>query len=203
MAPAQQRHSAKGVLNQATRARSASTVWLGNRWHEPHMTTHSRFKPEQDAVEALIRRAFRGVTREGGVSWSEADAIDSTCDESKWALARALDTEASWEELIDDPKWDYDSTGGGFNFLDAIGWRYYIAPAMIRCVRKGGGEFVGYALEVRDQGRLFSKNQNRATARFVRYMVDVHKAVGNDIYGASWVNAYEGYWKQFDEGATS
>lgn len=31
---------------------------------------------EQAAVEAQIRAAFKGVTRDGGVSWSEAESID-------------------------------------------------------------------------------------------------------------------------------
>lgn len=161
-----------------------------------------KLKLEGQAVEAQIRAAWKGVQRTGGVSWSEAGVIDDNGTEDERNAAHALDREKNWEELVDDSSWDPHG-GVEFSFLDPIGFLYYIAPAMIRCVRKGGGEFVGYALEVRDQGRLFSKDQNRVTARFVRYMVDVHKAVGNDIYGASWVNAYEEYWKQFDEGATS
>lgn len=171
------------------------------------MPIPERFKPEQDAVEALIRRAFRGVTREGGVSWSEADAIDSSCNESEWSLARALDTEACWEDLIDDPQWDYDSTGGGFNFLDPIGWRYYIAPAMIRCTRDGGGEFISYHLkqggEYRDeQVSLLSRNQKHAVATAIRLMIPISQSLDPNFRHASdaWSYVYRLHWRKWDRG---
>ena len=49
----------------------------------------ARLKAEQLAVEADIRAAFAGVTREGGVSWTETDAIDYNSTAAEVAEARA------------------------------------------------------------------------------------------------------------------
>lgn len=157
-------------------------------------------RPEQLAVEAEIRAAFRGVTREGGVSWSETDVIDSYGDEKEQDAARALDREICWEELVDDPSSWVDEHGiGSFNFLDPIGFRYYMAPAMIRCTRRLYGEFTSYALMIdseytKNRVSLFTPEQARATARFVRFMI----AVADDNYGDAWVDAYRVYWSQFE-----
>ncbi len=99
---------------------------------------------EQVAVEAQIRAAFKGVTRDGGISWSETDSIDLHETEEQQAAARASDAEQCWEDLVDDPNWDEGIGVGGFTFLDAIGYRYYIAPAMIRSLYNGGVQLGSY-----------------------------------------------------------
>lgn len=69
------------------------------------------------AVEALVFEAFKGVTREGGVSWHEAEAIDFQVSDEEWDEARALDTEKSWEELLDDEKWRNQAGEWAWPFL--------------------------------------------------------------------------------------
>lgn len=113
------------------------------------------------------------------------------------------DTEKSWEDLVDDPNWQHDPGIGGLNFLDPIGFRYYIAPAMVRCTRVGYGEFVGYALTIDSEYKEWQvsradKRQAGAIARFVRFMIATHSA--DEIYGASWKQAYRVYWRQHDAG---
>jgi len=167
----------------------------------------SRLREEQIAVEQQIRRAFRGVTRAGGVSWSESVVIDNHGSEAEAAAAREQDTEQSWEDLVDDPNWIEDPGIGGFNFLDPIGFAYYIAPAMIRSARRGHGEFVGYALHIdgefkRELVSRLSPAQRHATARFVRFMIAVHQAIGDHLYGETWKDAYKAYWKLWDVGNT-
>jgi hypothetical protein len=159
---------------------------------------------EQQAVEAQIHEAFRGVTRTGGWSWSEARVIDAFGTEEEMIAAQDQDHERCWEDLVDDPDWDESPGMGGFNFLDDISYAYYIAPAMIRCTRRGHGESIGYALTVdSDLGRLLVSRINpiqaRAIARFVRFMI----ATNDEIYGESWKHAYEVYWQQWDGENTS
>lgn len=89
---------------------------------------------ERDAIIAEIYVAWKGVTRDGGVSWSEAKAIDSDSSNEELAAARASDTESCWKNLVDDPN-RYHTMLGGYCFLDAIGFRYYIAPELTRCIR--------------------------------------------------------------------
>jgi hypothetical protein len=155
------------------------------------------------AVEAEIREAFGGVTREGGVSWSESVIIDGDLSGRTREEARALDTESRWEELVDDTNWYHDGGWGGFNFLDPIGVRYYMAPVMIRCIREGGGEFTSYAMDIksdfkRGQVSLLNQQQLQAVARFVRLMIAMHAASGDFICRAPWVTAYENFWFYYD-----
>lgn len=100
---------------------------------------------EREALIPEIYAAFAGVSREGGVSWSESVVLDNYISMNQRLAARAYDTDTSWEQLVDDPLWnsyaglskflepdgnwrDYiNSTksvpgSGGFSFLDAIGF---------------------------------------------------------------------------------
>ena len=103
---------------------------------------------------------------------------------------------------MDDPRWDHEVGGGGFSFLDLIGFRYYIAPAMIRCAREGSGEFVAYALTMDNDYRRrvldgINNPQARAIARFIRFMIAVHEARDDEIYGEVWRKAYDSHWRSF------
>jgi len=136
-----------------------------------------RFKPEQDRVEALIRAAFAGVTRDGGVSWTESVVIDGDGSYRTTGQARAEDKDTNWEQLVDDPNWHHDVGIGGFWFLDAIGWRYYIAPAMIRCTRDADPALTN-ALDTegeihQKQMRLISRDQAAAIVAFLQLMVNI------------------------------
>jgi hypothetical protein len=163
---------------------------------------------EQASVESQIREAFRDVTREDGTSWSESVIVDGDGSGRTREQARAEDTERCWEELVDDASWDHEAGMGGFNFLDPIGFRYYIAPAMIRCLRDGYGESIAYALTVdgdfkRGLVSLITPRQAHVIARFVRFMIAVHSAIGDDIYREPWADAYKMYWRQWDREGSS
>jgi hypothetical protein len=160
-------------------------------------------RAEAAAVEADIRRAFKGVTREGGVSWAGSFVVDDHGSVEEVAAAAAEDTEQSWEELVDDPDWSEEGARGGFNFLDPIGFRYYIAPAMIRAARRGYGENVGFALHAnsdfaRSQLAEFTPDQSRATARFVKLIMDAEAATGEDRFDDTCKHAWQIYWCKFD-----
>lgn len=164
-----------------------------------------RLIDEQREVEAQIREAFRGVSRAGGISWSESVVIDSLGSERERAAAREADREASWEELVDDPAWIEEPALGGFNFLDSVGYAYYVAPAMIRCARRGWGEFVCQALTIsgeysHDLARLITPKQAAAIARFLRFMIAWHNARGDTIGGENWRHAYKVHWRAMDPG---
>ena len=136
-----------------------------------------RFKLEQDRVEAMIRAAFAGVTRDGGVSWTESVVIDGDNSYRTTGEARAEDKDTGWEQLVDDPNWHHNVGIGGFWFLDAIGWRYYIAPAMIRCTRMADPALAN-ALDAdgvgsRDRMRLITSEQACAIVAFLQLMVAI------------------------------
>lgn len=140
------------------------------------------------------------------MSWSEAKIIDDYGTEAQCAAARATDTERSWEDLVDDPRWDDERGVGGFNFLDAIGFAYYLAPAMIRDVRRTCSAWLGFTLTIESEGRrlqvsALNEAQGAAVARFIRFMISVCEA-DRDTYddGEYWRRAYDSHWRQFDRG---
>jgi hypothetical protein len=168
--------------------------------------------PEQQRIEALIRRAFRGVSRAGGVSWTESMVIESNGTDADRLEARKQDSDTRWEDLLDGPDWaDERVSAVGWTFLDPIGFRYYIAPAMIRCVRQDGGESLSHALVIdsdfaRERVSLFTPAQLHTTARLVWFMVLAHKAADDPIYGdawshgEAWKNAHSAFWHKHDAG---
>lgn len=171
-------------------------------------------KEEAQAVEADIRRAFAGVSREGGISWSGSFVVDDYGSDEEVAVAAAKDTEKSWEELVESPTWDEEGWTGGFSFLDPIGFRYYIAPSMIRAARRGHGEQVAFALQAdsdfrREKLSLFTPAQSRATARFVKLMMECDAAkfarfqeqvqtnLDFDCFDDTPRQAWQIYWSKF------
>jgi hypothetical protein len=160
---------------------------------------------DQQRMERQIRAAFAGVSRADGVSWSEADVIDDWGTEEACAAARAQDRDRSWEQLVDDPNWNLESGLGRFSFLDAIGFRYYLAPAMIRAVRSGqdsgiqfhlmlscpGGSGNAYKLE---QWSQLDARQRSCIAAFLSHMAAWADHQGWEVERDWWREALASYW---------
>jgi hypothetical protein len=83
--------------------------------------TPSELLPDEIIDE--INRAFDGVTREGGVSFHEADVIDNYGSKQERTKARKLDTDECWQDV---PEKDIENDCI-LSFLDPIGFRYYMA----------------------------------------------------------------------------
>jgi hypothetical protein len=168
---------------------------------------------ERALLIAEIHDAFKDVTREGGVSWSEAYAIDdytysvddnNILDEQR-AKARDMDTDISWQELVDDPTWPPGPDFGGFSFLDAVGYRYYLAPMLIRSLREDDRFDIEYRLtlsngELRDyslsQWSMLTERQRRCIARFVAFQRDWDRLSGS-VQPSRWQRALDTYWAQY------
>lgn len=97
---------------------------------------------ERDAIIAEIHVAFATAKRgKPAISWSETRAIDNYEDAKGRDAARTLDTESHWSELVDDKRWQPFPGIGGFSFINAEGFRYYLPPTMIRCLRGDNSEW--------------------------------------------------------------
>jgi hypothetical protein len=171
---------------------------------------------ERDALIGQIKDAFRGVSRDGGVSWREASVIDDYGSDDERDAARALDTEKTWMELLGPGAWEW-RPGSQLSFLDPIGFRYYLAPAMILCAEGTLDINIQFHLQrpptaweglVRDSWSLFNRKQTLAIGRFLRFMIRVDKLRWADAAleldelddPMGWREAYEGYWKAECEG---
>ena len=84
------------------------------------------YEKRKNALIEEIIAAFDGVSREGGVSMSEAEVIDDYGDAGERYMARQEDTDTRWEEITIE-----QLTGMWASiFLDSIGFRYYM-PAFL------------------------------------------------------------------------
>lgn len=177
---------------------------------------------ERGAVEDAIRSAFAEITRSGGTSWGDAEVADNlyvTDDEAE--AIRASGRETSWRDLVDDASWLFSSDT--FCFLDSVGFRYYLAPSMIRCLR--AGEDIGILFHVylpakktctvmawngrelapiqvdsefeRDRLTRLSlfETLNKEQRRAVRLFAEYMSKI--DPSNKGWQEALQNYWKDF------
>ena len=151
---------------------------------------------ERQALIEEILAAFEGISREGGVSWTEAQLLDNFASPEECAAERAADG-ATWQELLADLHWRSD--GFEWCFLDLIGLAYYLPAGMIRTIQAGSDLEVGFILSLPNQDEYhenrfeelvapLSLRQALAVKRFLIYM----EAISPD-YGA-WRKALENGW---------
>jgi len=81
-------------------------------------------------IEEIIA-AFDGVSREGGVSMSEAEVIDDYGSDEERTAARLSDTDTRWQDVTDEQL----GSNWPLSFFDPIGFRYYIPAYMIYYIR--------------------------------------------------------------------
>jgi hypothetical protein len=147
---------------------------------------------ERLQVEEEIRDAFAGVTRKGGVSWGQAKVRDDYGSLEEEESARRRDGDKEWDDLVEDRAWEPNSSTGGFSFLDAIGFRYYLPAAMIRSLRTGLDEGIAFHLSAyperqgNENWEILSIAQTRSVARFLRHMVTTSDDFWHDAYASHW-----------------
>lgn len=88
----------------------------------------------RDGLIAQIERDFAGVTRDGGVSISEAHVIDDYGTEDERRTVRKSDTYAHWNGVTLP---DADPGGSALSFMDPIGFRYHLPAYMCFALRHG------------------------------------------------------------------
>lgn len=148
---------------------------------------------------ADIHRVFGSVTKGRGYSWSECAALDNREEDEGCERARLLDTEAHWSELVDDTRWEPFPGCGGFSFINHEGFRYYLPPAMSRCVSGNASDWCPEDLlrvieRFTDESLGFwTQDQLRCIARFIEFM-SRHDA--DEDANAAWAHAIEERWKK-------
>lgn len=160
-------------------------------------------KKERDALEREIREVFADVSREGGVSWSETYVLDDYGSDEECAAARARDLDQRWWELVDWVTWH---GAGGVNFLDAIGFRYYLPALMLREMFDKEGAWLSFHLELSDgnlrahtlkKWSLLNRAQRRCVKRFLKYMVAWSEEMDSSRRRA-WRMALRSYWNSVE-----
>lgn len=182
----------------------------------------TELQAERNTLIAEIYAAFKGVSRLGGVSWSESAAIDGYGTEDERRQARQRDTDENWTELAINKKWDAGPGDSRWIFLDAIGFRYYLPAAMVRSLLSGYEAYSCYDLsftltlnkatkpsgiEQREstlqKWSLLNDRQRKCVARYVRYMITWEESrsfpkTGCHDEATTWRQVYERHWKMFE-----
>lgn len=158
----------------------------------------------RDALITEIGDAFRDVSRVGGISWSQCRVLDDYGGEDAQAKAREKDTDTHWSQLVTDENWQPNPGVGGFNFLDSIGFRYYLPAAMIRSLRTGWGDEITFRLinkndefqsSRKQQQSLLDSRQRICVARFLLYMMRKNESAGYP--DDDWLKALNSEWRQY------
>ena len=118
-----------------------------------------------------LKSAFQGVTRDGGISWLQADVIDDYGSAWDREYARTKETDFSWMDVAHDPAWTIQYRDSNWSFLDAIGFRYYIAAAIARHLIFGDQVLDDFRLVPRDNHdkHQFSKDQIAVIIGYLEY----------------------------------
>lgn len=167
-----------------------------------HMTetnTHNS-NAERDALIQEIHAAFADVTLDEGCSWAQTVSHDNwEYDEESLAKARKLDKDTKWTQLVDDPKWHPFPGIGGFNFIDPIGFRYYLPPTLVRTLHDNPEWYPGHLLSIIDHNfgecpDLFNARQMACIARFIAHMASLPNPEYEFDPTNVWADAITSFW---------
>ena len=150
-------------------------------------------------IVELINRAFDGVPR-GKMTMREAEVVDSTGTAAERRAARALDTEARWQDIPDELT---EVCCNAMSFFDPESWRYYLPVYMcwtLRSYRTSDwitSDFTIYHLGYSDARALernatLSQTQAAAVFEFLRHMATTGEC---DFEAAQ--QAIDVYWHRF------
>lgn len=163
-------------------------------------------EPQHPCVErtiALIYEAFDGVTREGGVSLTEAELLDGRPTDAELEAARLADKDQRWQELIDGTHGVDFGADLYFAYLDPIGFRYYLAPAMVAALRYGFNNGIDFWLDVSpdesgerslERFSLLNKEQSQAVCEYLKCAM-----VARSRPDADALVAYQFHWVNLDQ----
>ncbi|MFZ4574173.1 MAG: DUF6714 family protein [Phycisphaerales bacterium] len=169
----------------------------------PNLSNQSR--AERDSLLTHIASAFANVSRgEQAMSWRECYAYDIDGPEYHREAVRVWDTDTHWSQLVDRPSWVPFPGVGGFSFINAEGFRYYLPPTMIRFLR---GEDVHEAWALLAPIDQFTTNENlplwtepqlQTIARFIDFMARHDPDALRDPDDPNqWANAITQRWHSY------
>ncbi len=161
------------------------------RWLARMNETRPAIQAKRDALVEDIRAAFSDVSRKGGTSLAEVEALDAGASERECKRIRAQQRDKHWSEV--DLR-THDPHGNGPAFLDPIGYRYHLPAYLIDHLTVGNHDIDGvehdpwkgqdsiiFSLtstsEWSDEKRnLLNKSQRRCVARFLALCLELEQS---------------------------
>lgn len=168
----------------------------------PHFQTH--YTVSISDLVAEIYAALQDVTRQGGRSWAECIAIDYYCDiDEATEIAGGPDDGSNWRLLVENRAW-MPFLGPTFCLMDPIGFRYYLAPTLIRMAHGTDAEwFDGQVLQHLDRlapqpESLFSITMLQSIAKFVAFMANIEiKNYEDETSPTVYIDAFTNRWHKY------
>ena len=156
---------------------------MTNNWKLPEPLSEDALASMGENLIAEIRSAFAGVSISGGVTLTEAYAIDNYEDAKTRAEAHAQDTYTDWTKI---DVCRLDPAQSALSFVDPIGYRFHIPAYMCRIIKQSTAQQLSGYLDperilpgfqiANDHGQRmtaqFDQAQFAACARFLVYVAE-------------------------------
>lgn len=155
----------------------------------------------RQALIALVLQAFKDVTREGGVSWSQTFVMDDYGSASQLAEAAAQDRELDWIELAQQGPWNHESAVCGvWGFLDAISAKYYLAASLLLDLETGRSAHHDLHLidgPQKNAWSLLDDHQRAVVAMYMHWKRDIAGLEQSRVEHRIWTRALQAGWDQY------
>jgi hypothetical protein len=145
-------------------------------------TQPDNLEARKERLVAEIHQAFATTKLGSGLSWSQTVQLDDWEPEEIVRAGRHVEP-PHWLELVDDAEWHPFPGIGGYSFIDAEGFRFYLPPTMIRMVQGSCEWYPGHLVGIINRfasdepESLFNESQCRCIARFLKFMLDWERAI--------------------------
>lgn len=168
----------------------------------PMIFVAHRLRVKRDQIISLIYEVFDGVTREGTISWSQAD-LEYQGTEEKFIAAGLMDNESCWQELVGAQM--FVGCSASWYFLEPGGFRYYLAPRMITGLLFGDDDCFEDILTCSEEFRestlrkwsFLTAGQNHCIAQYIYFMAIRDRLCGTPGWPSDWEIAFHSHWHQF------
>lgn len=156
-------------------------------------------KPTQLIRE--IETAFDGVSREGGISLHQAQALDECRDGDEVEQAGTLDTETRWQDV---PESEIAKMEVAMCFMDDIGLKYYLPAFMVYSIKHHETcetnsanhpiyQLIAKTEEEKKRFSIFNTPQKKAIRRYLEYMAYFAGEEADSDAAKEALNSYWGY----------
>ncbi|CAK7064436.1 DUF6714 family protein [Saezia sanguinis] len=158
-----------------------------------------------------IEQVFHGVSREGGISLSQAGVLDKGGAHNEFVSVALFDVDKCWQDVPDS---EIVHHAEALLFLDEIGIRYYLPAYMVFALKNSGVEkgatnmdfswsihmilvtLSSPCQERNERFQLFSLQQKEVVCQFLALMMIHPIGIGADYHEAAYT-AMTTYWKRF------
>lgn len=145
---------------------------------------------EQSNLIGIIQNVFSGITLGCGMTIHETDLEGAYGEDIVRLNARSKDGESNWTEV---PDWKLERFSSAISFLDKEGFRFYLPPLMIWCLKNGKGSnsrtfdsVISYLTSkdnyCKERFSGLNSEMNKCVSLFLEHINKFYQNITNDNY---------------------